>query len=220
MPWTKKDHYGFNEIAERWHLTPKELGYSAERDLLEVQTWLSNAVVAVHVSKKMADGEPIPVQVGLSSLTGYFIVEPGELRRVFRTDQPVEVRRFISLDRQEMYTMLYNVGGYMLSTEALEISDIERNRFEIEHNLKKRTMPTNKTGISTSSVGRPSVRKRLAELFEERLAQGKAEATLPEEARYLYAWAQSEWGVERAPALKTITNNLRPHYASQKSAKW
>ena len=218
MSWTKKDHYGFNELASRWRLSPQDLGYFAERGRLEVHAWLSDAVVAIYVSKQTADGETVPVQVGLNSLTGYHVVEPAELRKVFRTDQPVEVRRFMSLDQRHMYATPYNATGCKITLGALEISIAERDRFEAEHNLKQRVVPANKTGGASSSVGRPSVMIGIIEHHRQRVTRGETETSLAAEARYLRSWAQKGRKDAHAPALKTIENNLRPHFASRKDS--
>ncbi|MDE1901040.1 MAG: hypothetical protein KGI37_05265 [Alphaproteobacteria bacterium] len=216
MPWTKKDHYSFDEIANRWRLSIQDLGYFVERGLLGVHTWLSDAVVAVYVPKKTADGETVPVQVDMDSLTGYYVVEPVELRKVFRTEQPVEVRRFLSLDQQKMYATPYNAKGCLLTVGTLEISITERDRFEAEHNLKQRILPANKTGFTSPSAGRPSVMTGIIEQYRQRLARGEIESSLAAEARFLRAWAQKEMKDVRTPAYQTIVNNLRPHYTAQK----
>lgn len=216
MAWReKKDHYSFTEIANRWRLSIQDLGYIAERGLIEVQTWLSDVVVAQYVLRKVEGGDVVPVQTGIVSLTGYHVVDSNELRKVFRATQATEVRKFSSVDGQELFSTPYNNSGPALNIGTLEISFDERNRFEIENGLKPRPANTNKTGLASSSVGRPSIKELILERYIEREARGEIERTLTAEARVLHAWAQDEWG-KKAPVVKTIVNNLRPHYSSQK----
>lgn len=217
MPWRQKDHYSFSETADRWHLSLRDITYLAERRKLEVQTWLSDVVVARYALMKIEGGDLAPVQIGLVSLTGYFVVDPDELRKVFRaTQQVAEIRKFISLDGNDLYSIPYNNVGPSVGIGALEISMRERDRFEIEHKLKPRVANMNKTGLQSSSVGRPSARDLIIERFDERAAKGEIESHLFAEARYLHAWAQDELGPDDAPAFKTIVNNLRPHFAAYK----
>jgi hypothetical protein len=218
MPLNQRDHYSFVDTAALWRLSPQDLGYFAERGRLEVRTWLSDVVVATYVSKEMADGTTLHAQVGMKSLIGYYIVEPDELRKFFRTDQPVEIRRFRSLDQQEMYATPFTANGCILTVAALEISINERDRFEIAHNLKRHASPANETGFASPSVGRPSAMPSIIEHHRERVARGEIEVSLAAEARYLRAWAQKKGKEARVPELKTIENNLRPHFAARRNS--
>lgn len=218
MPWReKKDHYSFTEIADRWRLSTHDLGYFAERGLLEVQTWLSDVVVARYVLRKVEGGDVVPVQTGIDCLTGYFVVDANELRKIFRATQNAEVRKFSSPDGQDLYSTPYNNSGPTLNIGALEVTLSERNRFEIDNGLKPRPANTNKTGLASTSVGRPSVKQLILDRHIEREARGEHEKTVTAEARVILQWAQDELGQKRAPAFKTIVNNLRPFYSAQKN---
>ncbi|MDD3182645.1 MAG: hypothetical protein PHD48_07585 [Alphaproteobacteria bacterium] len=212
MPWLEKDHYSFDEIAKRWGRTHQDLAYFAERGQVEVQTWLSDALITQYTLKKTEDGEVVPVETGIVILKGYYIVDPDELRKVFRSNSPVEVRRFFSLDRRDVFSFRINLAGFLVGAHSLEISKAERDRFEACHNIVIQRTPTNKTGILPTSLGRPSAMKRITKRFNERASMGAIEPTLQAEARVLREWAKNEWSDIPAPALKTIANNLRPHF--------
>jgi len=168
--------------------------------------------------KKTEDGDIIPVAIDVVCLTGYFIADPNELRRVFRAQQSVKLKRFLSLDRQRHYAFQFDRDGFLVNVGALEIGKTERDRIEVEHNYKINNGPITKTHIRPTSVGRPSVMKRITKRFNERAAMGAVEPTLQAEARVLRAWAENEWRDIPAPALKTIANNLRPRFQTLRTS--
>ncbi len=217
MPWReKKDHYSFAEIADRWRLSTQDLGYFAERGLLEVQTWLSDVLLSQYALKKIEGGTFAAVQTRIVSETGYFVIDPDELRKVFRALQSAEVRKFASPNGQDLYSIPFNAVGPSIGIGALEISLQERDRFEIENNLKPRASNVNKTGLSSPSIGRPSVKQLIIEHFIKRAAHGEIKPTLYAEARDIHVLVQDKLGNAQTPAFKTVVNNLRPYFAAHK----
>jgi hypothetical protein len=221
MPWQEeKDHYNFAEVAKRWNLSIEDLGYFAERGLLQVQTWLSDAWLIQYQFQKTVGGDVAAVQTGVSSVTGYVIVDPNELRKIFRSpQQSTEVRKFTSPDTEILYAPPFNAQGCVISVGVLEITLEERNRFEIEWNLNPVAANMNKTGLDSLPLGRPTIKQLLIARYFERDDRGQAEKTLTAESRYHHAWAQNEWGEERAPKLKTIVNNLRQAFKARNGMK-
>jgi len=210
----EKDHYSLSELMERWRFSLQDMGYFAERGKLEIQTWLSDVLITQYKPKKTEDGEIVPVQVGIVVLTGYYVVDPVELRKVFRSQDAASVRKFLSVDRQDVFSFQYKPEGILINILALEISKSERDRFEHENKISSRSLSSTKTGIASSSAGRPSIMKKITERFVERVETGEIEPSLSAEARYLREWIMDEYGDIQAPAIKTIANNLRPHYAA------
>ncbi|MDD3028817.1 MAG: hypothetical protein PHS57_00845 [Alphaproteobacteria bacterium] len=222
MSGFEKDHYSLVELADRWRLPFKDIEYHAEREHLEVQVWLGDVPVTRYVLKKTTDGEEIPVQEGIANLTGYFVVAGKELRKIFRVPGIPEIRQFHSLDRKEIYTLYPAQASCQINLSALEVSRVERDRFESNKKVCPLIVPENKTNIPSTSIGRPSVMKLVLQHFYERAKQGRLESTLKAEAVHLQSWARDKLGTSHAPAAKTIANNIRPifkpHGASESCA--
>jgi len=211
----EKDHYSLSELMKRWSFSLQDIGYYAERGYLEVQTWLSDVLITHYKLKKTEDGEMVPVSVGIVALTGYYIVDANELRKVFRShDGMAAVRKFISLNHRDVYSFQYKPEGLLINLSALEFCKKERDRFERENKIKSNNLSATITGIIATSAGRPSIMKKITERFVERVETGEIEPSLSAEARYLREWIMDEYGDIQAPAIKTIANNLRPHYAA------
>lgn len=215
MSGFEKDHYSLVELAERWGLPFKDIEYLAEREHLEVQVWLGDVPATRYVLKKTADGEEFPVQDGIANLNGYFVVDGKELRKVFRATGIPEVRHFHSLDRKELFSFYPARESQQINLSALEVSRIERDRFEANKNIRPRIVRENKTNIPSISTGRPSVMSLVVQHFHERAMQGRLEPTLKAEALLLQSWAREKLGASRAPAAKTIANNIRPMFKPQ-----
>ena len=212
-----KDHYSLIELAERWKIPFKEIEYHTERDRLEVHTWLGDVVAIRHVMAKTADGEELPVQKGIISLNGYYIVAGDELRKMYRAPGIPEIRKFHSLDRREIYTLYPLQESYKTSLSALEVSRAERDRFEVNPKIRARIVPKNKTRASSTSVGgRPSVMNLVVRHFKDRATQGRLKETLSAESVYLEAWAHKKLGSD-APVAKTIANKIGPSFTSYKA---
>lgn len=216
MPWHVKDHFSIEALAQRWHITPRDIQYIAERGMLEVQTWLSEVLFTRFRYSKVDNGKMVPIPLDILCVTGYVIVNHEELRKVFRSPDPTYVRRFISVDHKDLYGFKYNVLGTLLSTDTLEISHAEVERFEREHKLADQNFADTKTKIQPTSAGRPSVMKRITDQFNQRVERGQTAPTLAAEARCLRKWAESEWEDIPPPAIKTIANNLRQHFQAHK----
>ena len=218
MLQAEKDHYSLIEVAERWKIPFKEIEYHTERDQLEVCTWLGDVVAVRHALMKMADGEEVPVQQGIITLKGYYVVVGDELRKIYRAPGIPEIRKFYSLDRREIFTLYPYQESHQIPITALEVSRAERDRFEAELKIHARCLSKRKTDISSSVTGRPSVMNIVIQHFKDRAAQGRLKETITAESKYLEAWAQKKLGPSHAPIAKTIANNIRPLFAQRRDS--
>ncbi len=214
----EKDHYSLIELVERWKIPFKDIEYHTERDRLEVRTWLGDVVAIRYTFMKMADGEEVPVQQGIITLKGYYVVAGDELRKIYRAPGIPEIRKFFSLDRREIYTLYHQHEAYKINLTALEVSRPERDRFEADLKICARLVPKSKMNIAATATGRPSVMNLVLEHFKNRAAQGRLKETITAESKYLEGWAQKKLGPSHAPIAKTIANNIRPLFGQRRDS--
>lgn len=215
----EKDHYSLSELADRWRIPFKDVEYHTERDHLEVHLWLGDVPATRYILQKTSDGKDVPVQEGITSLSGYFIVAGDELRKVFRAPGIPEIRKFHSLDRKEIYTLYPFQESHKINLSALEVSLNERDRFETNKNIRPFVMPENKTDIPSKSAGRPSHMGIVVQHFNERAGLGQLAPTLAAEALYLETWVHNKLGASRAPVAGTIANKIRSKFNAQKISR-
>jgi hypothetical protein len=192
MALPEKDHFLLTETAVRWNAQLHDLYYYAERGLLEVQTWLEDSVYSL---KKPEDGDVVPVLVGLDDYKGYAVVEPEELRKIFRSD-----------------------SRSLISAHDLVVSRTERDRFESTYEINccceraARAAKCDPGKPPMSFVGRPSVMHRILTHFKERCDQEEIKSSLQKESDYLAAWAAEHITDSQPPQSKAIMNAIRADY--------
>lgn len=210
MSLPEKAYFYLPQLAGRWQTSMTDLRDYAEQGQLEIQIWLDEAILKVYRLKKTEDGETAPVPTGVTSHRGYVIVEPFELRKIFR-DQKAAVKKFTSLDRKDLFKLHQQSEARCVAVEDLMVSRCERDRFEVANGIKVASaciIANTKTGIMPVSSGRPSVMGRITERYVVRKKAGDAMPTLMAEAKCLRLWAQEEMPGVQIPAVKTIHNRL------------
>lgn len=213
MALPEKNYYLLCDVGERWRVSPQDVRYYAENGLLEIQTWLPEIIVKLFRNKKTEDGEIAPVQIGVSDYKGYAIVEPDELRKIFR-NSPRPVNRFKCPRSGDPIKIFDPRTRFMVAIEDLVVSKTERDRFEKECGIEITDCPR-QIKISPqppSFSGRPSVMHKIEKEFYARAASGILLPTLAGECRHLQAWAKAEITGEQTPSWRGIANALRIQY--------
>lgn len=222
MALPEKDYFYLQDVSARWQVAMPDLRYYAEHGMLALQTWVSDTVFKMYRHKRTEDGEIAPVQVGITNLKGYVVVEPDELRKVFRHD-----RHPVSLFRAPNGTDLLKIYEARkkptVSITDLVIAKAERDRFEVENGILvperlAQLRSVGKTGIVPTQTGRPSIMGAVLVLFEQRAVRHETAPTLAEEARILHDLTRAAYPDQAVPTVKTITNNLRPVYRARSHA--
>lgn len=219
MALPEKDYFYLQDVSARWQVAMPDLRYYAEHGMLTLQTWLSDTIFKMYRHKRTEDGDIAPVQIGVTNLKGYVVVEPDELRKVFRHD-----RHAVSLFRSPNGTDLLKIyetrKNPTVSVTDLVIAKAERDRFERENGIVvperiAQLRPAGKTGIMALQTGRPSAMGKVLTLFDQRLARNETAPTLAAEARILHDLTRAAHPDIAIPTVKTITNNLRPIYRAR-----
>lgn len=211
MALPEKNYYYLQDVSMRWNISLQDVRYYAEHGLLEIQTWLPETIVKLYRNKRTEDGEMAPVPVGVSSYKGYAIVEPDELRKIFR-NSPRAVSKFKNPNNIDLIKILDDRKKFMVAVEDLVVCKCERDRFEHAYGLDARTDVSPSAVPMPSFSGRPSVMHRVAAEFERRCASGEVKPSLRQEAMFLAAWAKESIDDAQSPTAKTIMNVLRPQY--------
>jgi hypothetical protein len=207
MPKPERDYFPLHELGERWQMTFEEMRYYGEHGTLQMLTWLGDVTVKVYRLKKTEDGDMVPVANGIRDHREYAIVEPYELRKIFR-ENASETSKFVDLHTSELLKL--HLCRYKVSVDDLMISKAERDRFEREHEILPHTMPVN--GHGPSFAGRPSVMHLIIGHFEERLANGVVAESTQRESIYLNTWAKKNLNGVQVPTPKTIANAIRAQH--------
>jgi hypothetical protein len=212
MALPEKSYFYLTQIARRWQTDIADLRDYAEQGQLEVQVWLDDSVLKVYRLKKTEDGETAAIPTGVTGHRGYVIVEPFELRKIFR-EQKAAIKKFASLDRRDLFKLHPQSECHPVAVDDLMISRVERDRFEIANQIVPVNgalglTSANKTGIEATSAGRPSIMKRITKHHLSRVAKGETLPTMTAEAHYLRNWARDTLQGVQVPAVKTIMNNL------------
>lgn len=212
MALPEKNYYSLQEISMRWGISLQDIRYYAEHGFLDIQTWLPETVVRLYRDKRTEDGDIAPVPVGVSSYKGYAVIEPDDLRKIFRNgSRPVS--KFINPKNNDSLRILDERRKFIVTPEDLVICKCERNWFEENYGLK---ISTEQIPVAASKMpsfsGRPSVMHRVSVEFDRRCACNEVKTSLRQEAMYLEAWAKENIGDSQTPTAKTIMNVLRPQY--------
>lgn len=222
MALPEKEYFYLQDVSKRWAVELPDLRYYAEHGLLTLQTWLPDTIVKLYRHKRTEDGEVAPVQVGVTSFKGYAVVEPDELRKVFRHDRH-SVSLFRSADGPDLFKIYETRKKPTVAVTDLVIAKGERDRFEIENGIVVRDRlvrlhPPGKTGIPTLQAGRPSLMAEVLTLFEKRRVRGETAPNLTAEARALHELIRADHPIQVVPTIKTIANNLRGPFKERHTA--
>jgi hypothetical protein len=196
MKLPQKEYFYLHELAEHWHTTMADMQYYSVHGMLEVETWLSMPGVRI---KQFGD-RPTNNALATSRLDdfeGYVVVEPDELRRIFRQDgtQPRILQEWLVISREERARF--------------------ENAYEIECCCDRSANTANPGMHATPAVsfpGRPSVMRRITAQFEERCKQQALESSLQKEGDYLVAWAEKHIPDVQIPTAHTVRNAIRARY--------
>ena len=212
MALPEKNYYYLQDISSRWSIPLQDIRYYAEHSLLEIQTWLPETIVRLYRNKRTEDGDIAAVPVGVSSYKGYAVIEPDELRKIFR-NSPRPVEKFRSTANNDTLKILDTSKKFMVFAEDLVICKCERDRFEKEHDIVTRLgRHSSKNCPEPSFAGRPTLMARVLKEFERRCEQNCIEPSLLREGKVLAAWAAENIDAEQTPKQRTIMNAIRPKY--------
>ncbi len=212
MSLPEKEYYSLPDIAERWHVPLSDIQYYAAHGILEILVWLQNDIVNVYSLKKTEDGEKVPVPSGLKAYKGYAVLEPDQLRGVFRGGSH-QIRQFKVPANQDLLEIHGSQAGYQVTVDDLVISRDERDRIEICHAMACSCSSHDSSNCQPISLsGRPSAMNHVRQHFMERCERKQTQPSLQKEAVYLSNWAIENIKEGHLPKLKTIKNAIRADY--------
>lgn len=222
MKLPQKDHFSLGELAERWRAPMTDIQYFAEHGMLDVQTWLDLPAVELFRLKKTEDGDRVPVSVGLDSYHDYVVVDPTELRKIFRSEGRSPIAKYRPVTSADLIKSLVPSHRVLVAANDLVVSRADRDEFERAHGIvcgANRGVYATSTNMGhapptthVSFAGRPSVMHRIVQHFDERRTQKVLNGSLQKEGEYLYAWAQSNITDSQIPGARTIMNAIRVPY--------
>jgi hypothetical protein len=207
VPKPERHYFPLHELGERWQITFEEMRYYGEHGTLKMQAWLGDLTVKIYLRKKTEDGDLVPVANGIRSYSDYAIVEPYELRKIFR-ETSADTSKFVDPSSGELLKL--HRCRYKIGIDDLMISRIERDRFEREHDILPHIMPFN--AHAPSFAGRPSIMHQIIAHFEERLAAGVVAESTQRESIYLSTWAKKNLPGVQVPQPKSIANAIRAQH--------
>lgn len=207
MPKPERDYFPLRELGERWQITFEEMRYYGEHGMVQMLSWLNDVTVKTYKIKKTEDGDLVPVAGNIRPCCDYAIVEPYELRKIFR-DKIADTSKFVDMKTGELLKL--HRCQYKISVDDLMISKSERDRFEHKHEILPHITTTQ--GHAPSFAGRPSVMHRIIGHFEERLANGVVAESTQRESIYLNTWAKKNLNGVQVPTPKTIANAIRAQH--------
>jgi hypothetical protein len=216
MKLPQKDHYSLAELAERWHATMADVQYYAVHGMLDVQTWLDMPAVKLYRLKKTVDGDHVPVNVGLDSYHDYVVVDPRELRKIFRNDGKSPIAKYRPVSKADFIKPFIPTDGVPVAANDLVVSRAERDRFERTHGMelhidRDAITPDVSLELSESFSGRNSIMWRIVRHFQERCRDKVVHETLQKESNYLATWAEENIQAQ-TPKPKSIRNAMRAKY--------
>jgi hypothetical protein len=219
----EKEYFTLEELAKRWGTDLGSLQHYAEHNLLEVQAWLGSSAAKVYQTQETRHGDRVPVQVGLTDYKDYALLEPDEVRQVFRHGKRA-IGKFLALDRSLLYKPL-DAAKCQVEVSDLVVSKKERDRFEKRYALNlamsKPKEATESQGRHVGSFsGRPSVMFRIEEEMRRRAASGTMESSLKREAEQLHSWAALTIKDHQVPQPGSIANALRRSYLQLKEHQY
>ncbi len=156
---------------------------------MEVQVWLNERIYHFYSRQHTPDTKERMV-IGAKSFRGYVAVDPDEVKQIFNNGED-------------------GVARCPILPEALRVTRLERDRFELEYSVVPYVTDT--PGAKSFS-GRPSTMHRISAHMRERFARGELRPTLNDEARVLYEWAKSSITDVQIPTVKTIIEGQRGVY--------
>ena len=190
--------------------------------MLDVQTWLDVPAAEFYLYKKTEDGDTVPVTMGLDSYHDYIVVDPRELRKIFRSDGKSLIATYRPVSRADLIKPFVPPEGVFVAANDLVVSRAARDHFERMHGIEcvaerpaSTTSPSGSPSIPSPLVsfpGRPSIMRRITDHFEERCNNQTLEKSLQREGDYLVAWAENNIPNVQIPTARTIRNTIRAQY--------
>jgi hypothetical protein len=172
------------------------------------------------------EGKIVPVDVGFDRYHDYAIVEPEDVRLIFRASNKTPIHKFRPLSKADIIRPIHPSEHALLAANDLVVSGAERDRFEQTHNIGFTTdhcaNGPNLDGFCgamppTSFAGRPSIMRKITDHFVERCKANVLEPSLQKEGDYLFSWAQLHIKSSQIPTTQTIRTAIRVRYREHAS---
>jgi len=199
-----------------------DLQYYAEHGMLEIRTWLDLSVGELFRLTETIEGKTVPLGVGFDKYHDYAILEPVEVRKIFRASSKTAVHNFRPLSNADIIRPIHHSEQALLAANDLVVSSAERDRFEEVHGIdsssERPQAPLSASPEQALSFsGRAGTMWRIVWHFQDRCRERTVYESLNKESEYLASWASTNIKAQ-SPKAKSIRNAIRAKYREYTSS--
>lgn len=140
MPLPEKEYFTLEEVEERWSMERRDTIYYAENGLLKVAIRVFDLVIETGVIEKEPDGRWIRVLEDYTRYSGLLVLLSCDLATLFWHGSTIIDSFHVGEGRYG--DIVKPKGGLEVHIYGLVVTRAERDRFEREHELNRKTRPT------------------------------------------------------------------------------